>query len=380
MNKLKIFAVSMAVVVSVGVGNNVLAEGNSLNIDDSINTAISSSYEVKNIDISISKAQASYDTDMKNTDTYGKQLNQAGLDQYSKLTIMQKISDSPKQDKFDEYKYTQIKTVAENKIKLSAYTQYIDVMNDRDSLKLESQKFENTSEKYNSDQLKFKNGSISEADLQKSEAEFMAEKDQLNQIQRQYDMDIMSMNKVLGSDLYKTYDTMPIDKITETPYARTYEDYLNEAFENRAEILIENANIELQKAKYNTVNGVFPEKQSVANRLASANLENSKDDLEIQKLNITSEINSLYNDLQIKAKALGAKKDAYNLSRTNYDIAKVKYNVGVLSKIDFDATAVDLQEKQNDLKSAQRNIWMAEYKLVLASEAGSDTSRFQTAS
>ncbi|MBP2033726.1 outer membrane protein TolC [Clostridium algifaecis] len=375
MNRFNILVLTTT--ICLAFGSTAFAQGNTLNIDGSIDSAIINSYKVKSADISIKQAHNSYNEDVKNASSYDDQLDKGGgsLDQYTKLTFMQKISDSPKEDEFSEYKYNQMKSVAENEIKLSAYNQYTAVMNDKDAVDLENQKFNNATEQYNSAKLKLNIGTISPSDEKKAESDYITEKNQLRKAQRQYDLDIENMNKIIGTDIYARYDVLLKDKLTESPYIGSYSEYLNDALKNRAEILIGQKNIELQKFEYDTANGVFPNKQSIPNRLAQANIDNATDSLEIQKLDITSEVNGLYNDLQVKARMLKSKKDALNLAQTNYDTARVKYNIGVLSKIDFNSQAANLKSAQNDLKSAERAIWMAQFKLQLACDIGSDTSK-----
>ncbi|OBR89868.1 outer membrane efflux protein [Clostridium ragsdalei P11] len=375
MNKIKILAFTAA--LTLCTSTVAFAGGNTLDIDSLINTAVENSYDVKSADISIKQAQNSYQSDLKNAASYDDQMDQGSgsLSRYDILSFMQKISNPPQEDKFSEYKYGQIKIAAENQVKLSAYSQYTTIMNDKDAVDLENQKFKNAQEQYDSAKLKLSLGVISSSDEKKAESDYTAEKNQLRKAERQYNSDIQGINKIAGIDIYTQYDVLLKDKLTESPYIRSYSDYLNDALKNRAEILIGQKNIELQKFEYDVAKGVFPDKQSVPNRLAQANVDNVTDNLEIQKLNITSEINSLYNDLQVKTRILGSKKDALNLVQTNYNTARIKYNVGVLSRIDFDTQAANLKSAQNDLKSAERSIWMAQTKLELACGAGSDTSK-----
>lgn len=238
MNKIKILA--LTAVMTLCTSTAVFADGNTLDIDSFINTAIQNSYDVKSADISIKQAQNSYNSDTKNAASYSDQLDQGGatLDQYTRLQLMENISSNQQQDKFSEYEYTQIKSVAENQVKLSAYNQYTTIMNDRDTVDLENQNFKNAQEQYNSAQLKLSLGTISPSDEKKAEADYTAEKNQLRKCQRQYNSDIQSLNKIAGIDIYTQYDVLLKDKLTESPYIRSYNEYLNDALKNRAEILI----------------------------------------------------------------------------------------------------------------------------------------------
>ncbi|MBV4425481.1 TolC family protein [Clostridium tyrobutyricum] len=377
MNKLKI--VVLTVFITISSTTAVFAQGNTstLDIDSSIDSAIANSYKIKNMDISIKQAQNTYNSDVKNASSYADQLDQGGpnLDAYTRLSLMEGIANPPKEDKFSEYKYTQMKSVAENAIELSAYTQYTVLMNDKDSLDLENDKLKNAENKYKSAQLKLGLGSISQSDEKQAEAEYYTQKASTDKAERQYEVDTMNMNKTVGADIYTKYDVLLRDKFTETPYIRNCSEYLNDALKNRAEILVGQENINLQKFEYDIANGVFPDKQSIPNRLAKAKIENASDNLEIQKLNINSEVNSLYSDLQVKSKVLSSKKDALAMARTDYDNAAIKYNSGVLSKIDLDDAALNVKTAQNTVKSAQRDIWMAQLKLNQACGIGNDTSK-----
>ncbi|MEY8000450.1 TolC family protein [Clostridium sp. Mt-5] len=375
MNKLKIFAA--AVLMTFCTSTVAFAQGNTLDIDASIDTAVTESYELKNADISIQQAQNSYDQAVKNASSYADQLDKGGsnLDSYTRLTLMQGIGNPPAEAKFSIYKYSNMEKVAENQVKLSAYTEYTTLMDAKDALDLEKQKFQTAKEQYDSSQLKLNLGMASPADVKQAEVSYYSENAQLNKTQRQYDLEVMKMNKVLNTDIYTKYDVLLKDKITESPYIRNYNDYVNDSLKNRAEILNAQENINLKKFEYNVIKGIFPSKYDNMNQIGQYNVDQAGDALDLEKINIPIEINSLYNDLQNKSKMLSSKKDALNLAQRNYDTARVKYNVGVMSKIDFDAQADNLKSAQNDLKSFQRNIWMAQLKLNLACGIGDDTSK-----
>lgn len=373
MNKLKITAAAMLIALSSSTV--AFASGKTLDIDSSIDSTIVNSYKIKSIDISIKQAQNTYDSDMKKTADYGDQLDEPNLDKYTILSLMQGIANPPKEDKFNEYKYTKMKSVAENEVKLSAYNQYTGLVDDKDALDLAKQKFDNAKDKYNSAKVKLEIGTISPAQQKQAEAEYYSQKSLLDSAQRAYDMDVVNMNKTLGVDLSEKYDVLLRDKLTEDPYIRSYKEYLNDALSKRTEIVVGQENVKLQKFEYEVADGVFPDKQSVPNRLAKAKWDNAIDSVEIQKANITSEVNSLYNDLQIKVKTLNSKKDALELDKKNYNTALLKYNVGVLSKLDLEDEAIKLKTSQNTLKSAERDIWLAQYKLGQACDIGYDTSK-----
>ncbi|APM40317.1 TolC family protein [Clostridium kluyveri] len=372
MNKIKILAA--AVVLSFCTSTMAFAQGNTLDIDSLISNNIDSTYEVKNADISIQQAENSYNQAAKNASSYADQLND-DLDTYTKLTVMQGMSVAPRQAKFSIYKYTEEKEIVENKVKVDAYTQYTAVMNSKDALDLQQQKFDNSEQLYDSAKLKLNLGVVTEADVKQAEVSYYDAKASLNKAQRDYDLQIMKLNQIFDIDVYVKYDTPLKDKTEEAPYIRSYDDYVSDALENRGEIVIGQENINLKEFEYNVIKGVYPSKYETSNKIGQYNLDKAKDTLELDKLYITNDINKLYNDLQTKCKMIDSKKDALALAEKNYNTALVKYNVGVLSKIDFDSQKVNLKTAQNDLKSLQRDIWMAQFKLNTACGIGSDISK-----
>ena len=377
MNKLKIFAATAVILFSAAAP--VFAEGSTLDIDASIDTAVKESYEVKSAGISVKQAQNSYDQAVKNASSYADQLDEGGdnLDKYTKLTLMQSIANPPVEAKFSIYKYSNQGKVAENQVKLSAYTQYTALMNSRDDVELENQKFQNAGDNYKALQLKLKLGMASPADVKNAEVNYYSESSNLNRAERQYNIAVMKINKILGRNIYTKYDALLRDKLTESPYIRSYDDYVGDALKNRAEIANAAENINLRKFEYDVIRGIFPSKYDGMNQMGQYELNQAKDALDADKIDISVEINGLYNDLRNKSKMLDSKKDTFALAKRNYDAAGVKYNAGVISKMDFDSKAVDLKAAQNDLKAFQRDIWMAQIKLNLACGIGDDVSKIK---
>ena len=377
MNKLKIFAATAVILFSAAAP--VFAEGSTLDIDASIDTAVKESYEVKSAGISVKQAQNSYDQTVKNASSYADQLDEGGdnLDKYTKLTLMQGIANPPAEAKFSIYKYSNQGKVAENQVKLSAYTQYTALMNSRDDVELENQKFQNAGDNYKALQLKLKLGMASPADVKNAEVNYYSESSNLNRAERQYNIAVMKINKILGRNIYTKYDALLRDKLTESPYIRSYDDYVGDALKNRAEIANAAENINLRKFEYDVIRGIFPSKYDGMNQMGQYELNQAKDALDADKIDISVEINGLYNDLRNKSKMLDSKKDTFALAKRNYDAAGVKYNAGVISKMDFDSKAVDLKAAQNDLKAFQRDIWMAQIKLNLACGIGDDVSKIK---
>lgn len=371
MNKIKMLAAT--VVLSFCTSTTAFAQGNTLDIDSLISNNIDSTYKVKNADISIQQAQNSYNKAVKNTGSAGETSDDMTNDE--RYNIMITIANAPEEAKFSIYKYTNQKEVTKNEVKLSAYTEYNNVMNSKDALDLQQDKLNNAEEQYNSAKLKLNLGIITEADVKQTEVSYYDAKAQFNKAQRGYELEIMKLNKIFDIDVYVKYDVLLKDKFTESPYIRSYDDYVNDALKNRAEILNAQEYVNLKNFEFKIIKSVYPSKYDVMYGIGQYNVEQAKDALDMDNLTIPVEINGLYNNLQVKCKALDSKKDALALAQTNYNIALAKYKAGVMSKIDFDSQEISVKTAQNDLKSLQRDIWIAQLKLNLACDIGSDTSK-----
>lgn len=371
MNKIKILVAAVA--LSFCTSTMAFAQGNTLDIDSLVDNNIENTYKVKNADISIQQAENSYNKAIKNTGSAGEfDENTPSDERYNSMIT---IANAPAEAKFSIYKSTNQKEVAKNEVKLSAYTEYNNLMNSKDALSLQQDKLKSVEEQYNSVKLKLDLGMVTEADVKQAEISYCDAKAQLNKAQRQYDLEVMKLNQIFDIDTYVKYDVLLKDKFTESPYIRSYDDYVADALKNRAEVLNATEYVNLKNFEFKIIKSVYPSKYSTMYGIGQHSVDIAKDALDMSNLTIPVEINALYNSLQVKCKALDSKKDVLKLAQTNYNIALAKHNAGVMSKIDFDSQEINVKTAENDLKSLQRDIWIAQLKLNLACDIGSDTSK-----
>ncbi|WP_161487023.1 TolC family protein [Clostridium magnum] len=183
------------------------------------------------------------------------------------------------------------------------------------------------------------------------------------------------MNKTVGVPIETKYDTLLKDKITDKPYIRSYNDYLNDALKNRAEILNDQDTIKLKQFEFLTIKGVYHYNTQDEYKDGQFYINEAQNTLENDKIEISIEIDSLYNDLQNKSKQLKSKKENVEFTQKDYNQALQKYNLGIISKMDLDSKAVTLQDAQNSLKTLERDIWLSQTKLNYACGIGADTSK-----
>lgn len=372
MKKLRIFVA--ALIIAFSTGSTVFADSITLDIDSRMENAVNNNYNVKTADIKIQQNQNSYDKSQKDAAIIDEELSSGTIPENQVLQYVQQRDYPQMQYKYAIYEYTNAKEVAKNQAKFSIYKEYETLLNYKDNLDLEQVKLNNAKDNLNTAKLKLSLGTISATDEKQAEAAYTAEQAQFNTVQRQYQSEVLNMNKTLNLPLDTTYKTLLKDKLTPSPYIRSYDNYNADAVKNRVEVLNGNEYIKLMKSEFDTTSGIDPYTMDAPYKIAKYNWDMSKEQLDIEKINISLEINSLYNDLQNKSQQIDSLNDSYNLAEDQYNKALLKYNVGVMSKIDKDQYYIKVLSAQNSLKAAQREVWLAQIKINYACGPGYDTS------
>lgn len=348
MKKVKLICMSAVMTLMLSSTTFVQAAGNTLDIDNVINKVVENSYQIKNIDISIEKAKNSYEDATRGE---GK-------------------GDADIEAKYSIYQYTNLKEAAKNGVKLNVYNQYASFINAKQALDLETQKFQNAEAKYKRAQLQLSLGLIGNPDLKSIEQAYYTEKSQLNKVQRTFASVTKTINQVAGLNIGDTYTGFTKDIVEEKPVIKTYDEYLKDALNNRAEILNDNENIKVKKLEFDSVKAKYPYKQLPEYVIGKFAVTSAENQLETDKIDISIEINGLYNDLQSKVQKIQSLTTNYNAEKKKYNEALQRYNLGMISKIDFEDSLSSFKGAENSLKSAQRDIYLAELKLKYASGIG----------
>lgn len=372
MKRLNIFIAVLF--ITLFAGSTVFADSITLDIDSVMENAVNNNYNVKTADIKIQQNQNLYDNSFKKAAKIDDELSSGKVPQNQVLQYVQQRDYPQMEYKYALYKYNNAKEVAKNQARFSIYKEYETLLNDKSNLDLEQIKLNNARDNLNTAKLQLSLGTISPADEKAQEAKYAKEQANFNQIQRQYDAETMNMNKTLNLPLDTTYKVLLKDKLTPSPYIRSYDDYDEYALKNRFEVLNGNEYIKLMKFEFDTTRGIDPYTMDAPYKIARYNWQMAKDQLDIQKINISLEINNLYNDLQNKSKQIDSLRDSYNLAYDQYNKALLKYNAGVMSKLDKDQYYINMLAADNSLKSGERDVWLAQIKLNYACGLGYDAS------
>lgn len=383
MNKIKLLCMSAAVATTLLFSPTVSADTvqpiqQSLNIDAAINMAIQNSYSIKKIDIGIQQAQNNYNDAVRAAAGYSAKVPYTEGD--TKLQLIKARDFTQLEYKYAIFQYTNIKEVAKNQITFTVYQAYSAFVTVKEALDLEQQNFNNVEQQYNKAKLQLSLGTASPVDVKASEASYTAEKAKLNQLKRQYDTYVKQLNQILGVDIntgdsqYVKYIPYINSNIASVAKPKTYDEYVKDALTNRIEIRNDNENINLRKSEFNSVRSAFPYNYTAQYKIYKYPVDTAQNKLDTDKIDISIEINTLYNDLQDKIKSLEPAKKDYTSAKRTYDIAAQNYNLGLISKIDYDKAEINLKSKENSIKTIERNIWLAQKKLDYASNLGVDAT------
>lgn len=348
MKKIKLLCIATAMTLMFSATTFVQAAESSLDLDSITNKAIENSYNIKSIDISIEKFKNSYEDA-----TRGDGSGNADIEA-----------------KYSIYEYTNLKEAAKSGVKLSMYTKYASFINTKEALDLEREKLQNSEAKYKKAQLQLSLGTISKNDFKTVEKNYYDEKAQFNKAERKIITASQGINQVTGVDLKTTYTDFTKDILEEKPTIKSYNEYLEDALKNRAEILNDNEKIKLEKLEFSAVKASNKDVHFPKYVIGKYNVDQAQNQLDTDKIDISIEINGLYNDLQSKMQKLQPQVLSYNSEKKKYDQAAQKYNLGMISKIDFEDQLASFKSAENSLKAAQRDVSLAKLNIEYASSIG----------
>ncbi len=343
-----------------------------LDVNTAIDMTIKNSYSIKKIDTGIQQTKNNYTDSLRNAAGYSDTIPYVRGD--TKLSLIKARDFTQAEYSYAIFQYTNIKEVAKNQLRFSVHQLYSGLISVKEGIDVEQQNVNNLEEQYKKAQLQLQLGVASPVDVKNSEASYVAEKAKLNKLQRQYDGLLKQLNQLMGVDIDTKYSGFTNDNLSTGSNVKKYDDYVNDAITNRVEIKNDNENINTKKSEFESIRGMYPYDTNPQYKIYKYYVDDAKNKLDTDKINISIGINSLYNDLQLKIKKLQPEQKKYDSAKTTYNKALQSYNLGLISKIDFDRAAVGFKAEEIALKSIQRDIWLAQTKLEYASDIGVDAT------
>lgn len=387
MKKIRLLTTVALLVAMCSTNSTVFAQGNVFDIDVVITNALKNSYDIRMQQYNEQLAENAYEQAKESSDKANERLiniddmidlkgkedktpaEQAMVDRFQppsedeRYQLIRNQEIAPLQSEYQLSVAKNNREVAENTLKLNIYTEYSSLMATKDSMDVEQKKFDNLESIFNKSQTQLSLGITSKVEARKNEVNYINEKPILTKQQRQMEISLMSMNKVIGEDLNKKYESFSKDILADTTKIKTLEQYVADALKNRTEVINAEKYVKLKQAEYDLANREYPNGEERYNQQAKYYLDEAQNKLETAKLNIEQEITNSYNDLAKKVKTIEYTKKSYELAKKSYSEYLIRYNLGMISKVDLGSKELSFKQAESNLKSLERGLWISELKL-----------------
>lgn len=377
-------------------------KGNVLDLDTAINNAVKNSYIIKqresilestersckdqvkmanNIDKRIKDNERFKELIGKNERTkeeeaeyqvyvrmYGKPMSYDELTSYSKTSNI-----VPVKNKFTIFQYTNALQVAKNNIKQNVYEEYGKLIKAKDDLDLAEKKFNVAESEFKKVNLNASLGIISKLEGNEKKSDYLKEKENYEKLKRELKIQTMNFNRLIGVPINTEYSQFTKEYSKGTTSFKSYEEYVNEALKNRAEIVNGKEYIYYKEYERDLSSGSNFEKRE--KEIGQQYLETARDTVEIKKLDIQLEVKRLYDDLEVKYKNFESISNDYKEAKKSYDEISTKYSIGVISKIEYDKETATFTEKMLNYLNKDREIFISKLKLENACSLGTDINK-----
>ncbi len=256
---------------------------------------------------------------------------------------------------------------AENGVEVGAKLLYSQISSLNDASKLQGELYENKQKEYEGDMMKYKYGLISEIERLESEKEFKNMKFDIDKINRNIDNISMSLKKMMGISLATSINLEPYNGYEKD--LQSYYSYLNEALENRSEIIA--AKIDLRtKQKELDITGDYMGESSDEYKSMKLSVHESEISLKEAQNSVNKDIKTGYADALKKKKALEIAQEKEKSLSENYKSMKLYHELGYVTKTQLLDTEAAYDNAQDNIISARRDYYDSLLKLEYASKIG----------
>lgn len=378
-------------------------KGNVLNLDASLDIAIKNDYTVKDRESILEKAQKSHRDQERNGSSLDRRIEdnkrfkelanksertEAEEEEYkmyvsmygspmddNDVTELSRSSDvRPVRDEFTIFQDTNAVQIAKNNVKQNVYEKYGDLIKAKDAMELGEKNFKVSEAEFKKIKLSIDLGTISKLEGKEKESSYLKEKEDYENLKREFKIATMNFNKTIGVPINTEYTKLSKEYNKDNSPLESYEYYVNKALNNRAEILNGKEYVEYKKYERDLSFGLYDDHNRERD-IGVQYLETARDTLEIKKLDIQLDIKKLYDDLEVKYKNFQSIEDEYNKAKKDYDQISSKYKLGIISKIEYDKEYITFFQELVNYKNIERDIFIAKLKLENACSLGTDINK-----
>lgn len=372
---------------------------NTISIDDAINKALAGSATLQNQKLSLSTVDVENNLDKQN-DAYNQTIlygyHDTTFDVYEMLDSFQSHVLSPFNITLRNVTAQNSIKITENSVKLSTYSAYEAVLKANNALKLQSLLVKTNTDQLNTSKAKYSKGLIAKATLDTLSAQNQIQIIKLKQYQRSYDLAVKQLNNLMRVPLDQKYDSFASNSVFDSYDLKPVDYYIDQAFKNRNELVLDNSNYQIQLIKYNFVNDKYEYNPNIkdsvgedtskldasnyANMSAKYALDSVKSTYTTDKINIELEIRNQYKTIQNQISSYQNAKASYDKQKSDMLDSDKKHSLGLISDLDYNSQKSSLSQSEISLDNSKYDICLNILKLNYASDLGPGLSTNTNAS
>lgn len=363
----KLISIMMVALMLLVSSNIAIAADDTIDIEKVAIQSIKNSKDVQNINRQVTVTRKSY------ADVIGMMNSIRGSLRYSNsYQTVEALILRPLETKNILNQVTNTQSVVTNAVQLLSYKTYIALLKANYALDIQKGLMNGLEADYKNSQLQQTLGMISLNQLRLSEIAFLKAQYRHNSAQNSLDSATLSVNNLMGEDIWNKYKYTTLQDYNITPVAqiKNLSEYVNLALANRAEIINAQGTLETKKKQYELGKAEIPNDFKFYIQQQEYAIENAQNDLELAKINVQLDITNLYKLLGSAMNNLAAKKNLEDQAVLNYQAAELKYQNSLISLLEFDDAKVAKAQADMDYKNAELDAWLIQKMMDSACEIG----------
>lgn len=208
---------------------------------------------------------------------------------------------------------------------------------------------------------KFKNGTASEIDFNKSRMDFQIKKLELNKQKRTKENLEFNLKKNLGLKLNTVLEIKPNEISQRELYIPSYDISLKNALLNRKEIAIPKMNKLAAQTRLPIIDKYLtyvPENEELQLTFKETvlSIDEFDNEIKVQEEFVRKDIDNIYAKISYNKKSVDIETRKYNESKKSYDKAKIQYQSGLISSTALDYSRLNCEASRLNYEKATRDL------------------------
>ena len=354
---ISILIISLMLLVST---NTVRAADDTLDIEKVAIQSIKNSQAVQSVNRQVMATKKSYADVTAMANAFRGSLPYTDLPFSNSYQKVETIILRPLEVKNMLSQVTNGELVVTNAVRLTSYKAYIDLLKANYSFEIHHGLMNGLDADYRKAQLQSTLGMISQTQLRLIEIAYKKSQYRFDSAQKGFNSASMSVNNMMGEDIWKQYLTLQDYNITPAAEINPLTDYINLALANRADIINAQGTLDIKKKQYDYGKAELPTDFQFYIQQQEYAIENAQNDLELAKINVQLDITNLYKGLGSAMKNMEAMKALDDQAALNYQAAEIKYKNSLISLQEFNNAQVARAQADVNYKNAQLDAWLTQ--------------------